>query len=65
LEAFVVVLVADFTLIHALYLIGIGTALHHAMDSVITLGLYHSMQSLFGRKVLSVKKAQREGEVSP
>jgi hypothetical protein len=48
---------AGFTLTHALYLVGLGTALHHIMDSLIAIGIAISLKGLFGNRIFNVRAA--------
>jgi niacin transporter len=57
IETGVVVILAGFTLTHALYLVGLGTALHHIMDSLIAIGIAISLKGLFGNRIFNVRAA--------
>ncbi len=54
-ETGVVMGLAGIALTQAFYITGLGTALHHGMDSLITIGLALSMQGLFGKQVFRVR----------
>ena len=59
LEVTVVMALAGIAFSQAMFITGLGTALHHVMDSFITIGLAVTLRSLFGDRIFRVKQALR------
>ncbi len=57
LEVAVVMALAGLAFGQAMYITGLGTGLHHAMDSVIAVGLAVTLRGLFGDRVFRVRES--------